>query len=251
MGRKASFHVLILLLDLLISSASCSRFPKFTKAPKEKEEQQLQKDITNPITTVPIIIPAISTAPNSPIMINPMSSPDSMNSLSVPFSSTVTLPPLSLSSSWCIASPSSSQTALQLALDYACGYGGADCSNIQPTGSCYYPNTVKDHASYAFNQYYQKNPIPNSCNFGGSAVVTSIDPSTGTCQYPSISTSTSILNTTNTSGANVFGAVPSGPTTSAAVRSRHDMIASYIGISCRVFLFLLLSQFYSHSFSYN
>ncbi|KAG5122133.1 hypothetical protein JHK84_040473 [Glycine max] len=32
-------------------------------------------------------------------------------------------------------SPAASQTTLQVALDYACGFGGADCSAIQPGGS--------------------------------------------------------------------------------------------------------------------
>lgn len=66
---------------------------------------------------------------------------------------------------------------LQLALDYACGYGGADCTEIQPGGTCFNPISVRDHASYAFNSYYRNNPIPTSCNFGGSAVTTNIDPS--------------------------------------------------------------------------
>ena len=78
---------------------------------------------------------------------------------------------------WCVASQGASDTALQVALDYACGYGGADCSAIQPGASCYNPNTVKDHASYAFNDYYQKNPAPTSCVFGGTAALTSTDPS--------------------------------------------------------------------------
>lgn len=85
--------------------------------------------------------------------------------------------------SWCIANPSASQTALQVALDYACGYGGTDCSAIQPNGPCWDPNTVADHASYAFNDYYQKNPVPTSCVFGGAAQLTNTDPSHGSCRF--------------------------------------------------------------------
>ncbi|GFP78745.1 glucan endo-1 3-beta-glucosidase 7, partial [Phtheirospermum japonicum] len=81
------------------------------------------------------------------------------------------------SGSWCVATQSVSQTALQVALDYACGHVGADCSAIQPGGSCFEPVTVRDHASYAFNSYYQRNPIPASCTFGGYALTTSTDPS--------------------------------------------------------------------------
>jgi hypothetical protein len=86
--------------------------------------------------------------------------------------------------SWCVASPSASPTALQVALDYACGYG-ADCSPIQQGGSCFNPDTVKDHASYAFNSYYQKNPAPTSCDFGGTATLTSTDPSKNLDASPS------------------------------------------------------------------
>ncbi|KAK7247234.1 hypothetical protein RIF29_42112 [Crotalaria pallida] len=93
------------------------------------------------------------------------------------------------SGQWCIANQGASDTALQVALDYACGWGGADCSPIQPGASCYNPNTVRDHASYAFNDYYQKNPAPTSCVFGGTAALTSNDPSKNFIKHISLITS--------------------------------------------------------------
>ncbi|VAH61946.1 unnamed protein product [Triticum turgidum subsp. durum] len=90
-----------------------------------------------------------------------------------------------LSVAWAAASASTS--ALQVALDYACGYSGVDCSAIQTGGSCFNPDTIHDHASYAFNSYYQKNPLPTSCDFGGTATITTTDPSSGSCQYPASS----------------------------------------------------------------
>ncbi|MCI40940.1 glucan endo-13-beta-D-glucosidase-like [Trifolium medium] len=78
---------------------------------------------------------------------------------------------------WCVANKGASNSDLLVALNYACGQGGADCSQIQPGAICYEPNTLLDHASYAFNDYYQKHPIPSSCVFGGTASLTSNDPS--------------------------------------------------------------------------
>ncbi|CAL0317503.1 unnamed protein product [Lupinus luteus] len=177
-----------------------------------------EKDITTPITTIPNIVPTIATTPP---FLNPNSNPDTVSpasTLPIITPTTVNSSPMSTGVSYCIASPTASNTALQVALDYACGYGGVDCSAIQSGGSCYNPNSIRDHASYAFNKYYQKNPVPNSCNFAGTAVITNTNPSTGTCQFPSTSTSSSVLNTTNSSGANVFGSVPvpTSPSPSAA-----------------------------------
>ncbi|KAM0956155.1 hypothetical protein ACFX13_025072 [Malus domestica] len=239
MGGRFIYPVILgSCLFLLLGNFFCSGL-KVTKKEKNighsKEQDQenkgmkfpktlistTQRDITTPITTVPTITPTNPTS-STPI-VNPNSNPaDSTFPVTTtpsmtPYTATTPSPPASTGSSWCVSSQSASQMALQVALDYACGYGGTDCSEIQPGRSCYNPNNVRDHASFAFNNYYQKNPVPNSCNFGGTAVITSTDPSTGTCQYPSTSTSSSVLNTTNTSGSTVFGAVPSGPTTSAAI----------------------------------
>ncbi|KAG1368001.1 glucan endo-1,3-beta-glucosidase 12 [Cocos nucifera] len=172
----------------------------------ESSDTMPQMDVVTPITTVPVINPSNptmttptynpvpttsgSTAPPMTPDTNPYSTPTTsfappMTPDTNPYSTPTTSSPSSSGQSWCVASQTASQTALQVALDYACGYGGADCSQIQPGGSCYNPDTVRDHASYAFNDYYQKNPIPTSCDFGGTAIVTNTDPSTSTCHYPS------------------------------------------------------------------
>ncbi|KAJ7545083.1 hypothetical protein O6H91_09G106700 [Diphasiastrum complanatum] len=85
---------------------------------------------------------------------------------------------------YCVAIPSSSFTALQEALNWACGPGHVDCTAIQPGQPCYLPDTVSSHASYAFNGYYQSNNLdPSACAFSGMATITSTDPSYGNCAY--------------------------------------------------------------------
>jgi hypothetical protein len=87
---------------------------------------------------------------------------------------------------WCVASPRATEAALQDGLNYACGQGGVDCSAIQPGGSCFQPDTVLDHASYAFNSFFQKDVGGIArCDFGGTAILSYVDPSTPTCMYPS------------------------------------------------------------------
>lgn len=127
----------------------------------------------SPPATIPIVNPTPTTT--TPI-VNP-TPPSTPTYTDQPTTPTTTTGPTTSSGTWCIASQTASPTALQVALDYACGYGGADCSAIQPGGTCYNPSTLHDHASYAFNNYYQKNPIPTSCVFGGTAQLSTTDPS--------------------------------------------------------------------------
>ena len=56
---------------------------------------------------------------------------------------------------WCLAQPEASEPQLQQVLDYLCGR--IDCGEIQPGASCFDPDTVRKHASYAINMNYRTN----------------------------------------------------------------------------------------------
>ncbi|KAF9600697.1 hypothetical protein IFM89_011368 [Coptis chinensis] len=86
---------------------------------------------------------------------------------------------------WCVAKTSVPVDILQRAVDYACGAGGADCDEIGPNGTCFYPDSVVAHASYAFNSYWQKYKNNNgTCDFKGIAMIIDADPSFLRCQFP-------------------------------------------------------------------
>ncbi|KAK6268517.1 hypothetical protein QUC31_012677 [Theobroma cacao] len=88
---------------------------------------------------------------------------------------------------WCVAKPSSNDTALASNINFACsqlGTLGLSCNMIQQAGICYYPSTLINHASVVMNYYYQALGRHTwNCDFGGSALITISDPSYGSCQY--------------------------------------------------------------------
>ncbi|CDY17308.1 BnaA10g09420D [Brassica napus] len=103
----------------------------------------------------------------------------------VPFSAKSTPVNDGKDKTWCVANGKTTKEKLQEGLDYACGEGGADCRPIQKGATCYDPESLEAHASYAFNSYYQKNARGvGTCDFGGAAYVVSQPPKYGKCEFP-------------------------------------------------------------------
>ncbi|CAI0440224.1 unnamed protein product [Linum tenue] len=85
---------------------------------------------------------------------------------------------------WCIADEQTPADELQRAMEWACGKGGGDCSKIQKGQPCYFPDSIKDRASFAFNSYYQMFKRKGAtCYFNSAAMVTDLDPSQGSCKF--------------------------------------------------------------------
>ncbi|CAE5958512.1 unnamed protein product [Arabidopsis arenosa] len=99
-----------------------------------------------------------------------------------------------------------SELDLQKVIDFACG-GGADCTQIQTTGACYQPNTVKNHCDVAVNSYYQKKASTGAtCDFNGAAVISTSPPST----------TSNCLSSSSSNGTPTAGYPSTGNSTTAA-----------------------------------
>ncbi|KAL5209492.1 hypothetical protein ABZP36_005115 [Zizania latifolia] len=175
----------------------------------------------NPVTTP--TMPSPVTNPTSPVT-NPTTTPVTSPGTTYPYPQqggagvTPTMPgtvqpaaPTVSGQTWCVAKTGLMDAVLQNGLDYACGIGGADCSAIQPMGACYNPNTLQAHASYAFNSYFQRNPSPASCDFGGAGMLVSMNPSSGTCMYQTSASYGAVYSPGVTGTGTVGGATPLGP----------------------------------------
>ncbi|CAN6184336.1 unnamed protein product [Urochloa humidicola] len=103
-------------------------------------------------------------------------------------------------SQWCVCRQDAPQTSLQKTIDYACG-AGADCNSIHENGGCYNPNTVAAHCSWAANSYYQNNKAKGAtCDFTGTAALTTSDPSSSGCSYPTSASAVGTMTPTTTGG---------------------------------------------------
>ncbi|KAL6636589.1 hypothetical protein ACP70R_024161 [Stipagrostis hirtigluma subsp. patula] len=172
--------------------------------------------VTNPVTTSPYpqqgagVGVGAGGMPTSPVYQPPATMPGTVQPGA----------PAVAGQTWCVAKTGMMESVLQSGLDYACGMGGVDCSAIQPLGSCYNPNTLQAHASYAFNSYFQRSPSPASCDFGGAGMLVNVNPSSGTCVYQT-SAGFSAGYTPGAAGAGytpgVTGTGPTGTTTGTAI----------------------------------
>ncbi|XP_043715972.1 glucan endo-1,3-beta-glucosidase [Telopea speciosissima] len=84
---------------------------------------------------------------------------------------------------WCVPKSGVDPTILQNNIDYVCGLG-IDCRPIQAGGDCFLPNTVRAHAAYAMNAYFEAvGRYAYDCDFAHTGAITTVDPSYGGCIY--------------------------------------------------------------------
>ncbi|KAM7504891.1 hypothetical protein LguiB_003795 [Lonicera macranthoides] len=77
---------------------------------------------------------------------------------------------------WCLPKSGANEEILQGNIDYACGMG-VDCRPIKEGGECFYPNTVRGHAAYSMNAYYQvMGSHDYDCDFKQTGAITTTDP---------------------------------------------------------------------------
>lgn len=88
------------------------------------------------------------------------------------------------SKQWCVPKVEASEAALQANINWACSEGGVNCEAVQAGGPCYNPNTVRSHAAYVMNAYYQAEGHKDfNCDFASTGLVTISNPSYGACEF--------------------------------------------------------------------
>ncbi|CAN4090553.1 unnamed protein product [Withania somnifera] len=136
--------------------------------------------------TQPIFSPPYYYVPNPPSNVPTISPPIGLFVPPVVYPPPAAPPPphiMSATALWCVAKPSVPDPIIQEAMNYAC-VSGADCDQILPNGSCYQPDTLFAHASYAFNSYWQRTKVAGgTCDFGRTAILVTVDPSFDGCQF--------------------------------------------------------------------
>uniref|UniRef100_A0ACD6AEG6 Uncharacterized protein n=1 Tax=Avena sativa TaxID=4498 RepID=A0ACD6AEG6_AVESA len=137
------------------------------------------------IPSPPVVLPPSPAPAGSPLGNAPASpgAPPPSGAPTAGSPTTVTEPPDPHAGLWCVAKPTVESVYVQAAMDYACG-SGADCGMAAPGGPCYLPDTLMAHASFACNSYWQcAKAAGGTCDFAGSAMLITKDPSYNECQY--------------------------------------------------------------------
>ncbi|KAK1570600.1 hypothetical protein Q3G72_004291 [Acer saccharum] len=106
-----------------------------------------------------------------------------MNPTPEPPVTPVSEPPRKGAKRWCLPKTGAEVETLQNNIDYVCGLG-LDCGAIQEGGPCFLPNTVRAHAAFAMNLYYQATERNDyDCDFKQTGSITDVNPSYGKCKY--------------------------------------------------------------------
>lgn len=127
------------------------------------------------------------------------------------------------SGGFCVAKKGADVSSLQDGLNWACGPGQANCSLIQSGQPCYMPDTIENHASFAYNDYYQRmKTVGGTCDFSGTAITTMVDPSYGSCIF---------TGSTNSSTGGMFPPAfgPVGPPGSMSPREVPTIWCLFLG----------------------
>lgn len=102
-------------------------------------------------------------------------------------------PAVRVGKKWCVPKSDASDAALESNINYVCSQG-IDCTPVQPGGACFTPNTLKAHASFAMNAYYHSKGLNDfNCDFSGTGVVISTDPSNSLSLSTRLNTTPSIF----------------------------------------------------------
>ncbi|KAI3966407.1 hypothetical protein MKW92_037895 [Papaver armeniacum] len=99
-------------------------------------------------------------------------------------SPTSTIKDEDLATTYCVAkSFGANMESMAAALSWCCGV--IDCSLLHPGKPCFEPDSLAAHASGAVILMGQKiNRMKGSCDFNGTTMVTSTDPSHEACKFP-------------------------------------------------------------------
>ncbi|KAI7745290.1 hypothetical protein M8C21_017211 [Ambrosia artemisiifolia] len=131
----------------------------------------------------------------------------------------------------CTAKEGADKKMLQAALDWACGPGKVNCSALLQGQPCYEPDNVAAHATFAFDSYYHMmGKGEGTCDFNGVAMLTTTDPSHGSCQF---------IESDGMNGTFLNGSIADFNSTSSGWRVRGSYAGG--GLLIKVLLAMLLS----------